>query len=97
MCLEFDQIFNLLEGILWIAIALVFAFARRSRKEPIYRPLLIRCSITFLLFGISDLIEIKTRAWYSPWSLLALKAACVASLVYHFFAYLRMRRSAMKR
>jgi hypothetical protein len=42
---------------------------------------------------VSDLIEVKTGAWYSPWPLLALKAACVASLGIYLFCYLREKRA----
>lgn len=88
--LECDQIFNVAEGVFWICIAVVFA--RKSAKKTEFRKLQIGAAITFLLFGISDFIEVCTKGWFTPWSLLALKAACVLSLVLHLRAYLKIRR-----
>ena len=36
---------------------------------------------TFLLFGISDLIKLRTGAWWRPTGLLVLKGLCLLSLV----------------
>lgn len=86
---EFDQRFNLAEGIFWATVAgTVFWRTRRSAQ---LRKLGAGTALTFAAFGLSDFIEVKTRAWYTPWWLFALKAACVASLIAHFAAYLRQR------
>jgi hypothetical protein len=85
--MEPDQIFNIAEGILWIAIALIL-LARSFKPSP-HRVLLIVSSGAFFLFGISDFIEVFTRAWYQPLSLLALKATCVVTLIACFVVYRR--------
>ena len=36
---------------------------------------------TFVLFGLSDVVELQTGAWWRPWWLLVWKAACLAILV----------------
>ena len=36
---------------------------------------------TFVLFGLSDVVELQTGAWWSPWWLLVWKAICIAILV----------------
>ena len=82
---EPDQTFNLAEGILWTVLAILFFV--RSHKFPAWRTLMLGTSLSFLLFGISDFIEVRTRAWYEPWSLFVLKAACVLSLLIHFILY----------
>jgi hypothetical protein len=88
----FDQFFNLGEGLLWLGIALVITI--RTARSRNGQRLGYGAALSFALFGVSDLIEVRTGAWYSPWPLLALKAACVASLGIHLFCYLREKRAA---
>jgi CHASE2 domain-containing sensor protein len=87
---ELDQIFNAFEGILWIMVAGVVGCV--GFRQPRYRRVALGTGATFILFGISDFIEIHTRAWYSPWTLLALKALCVLSLIVHFLHYRKISR-----
>ncbi|WP_299461880.1 hypothetical protein [uncultured Gimesia sp.] len=88
--LEIDQIFHLAEVILWISIASVFLFRLQHTQNN--RDLSITCVIAFALFGVSDFIEINTRAWYQPLSLFILKACCVLTLVTVFIIYRRRRK-----
>ncbi len=90
--MEFDQIFNLFEGIFWILISIVLI--SRIRRFPKYRDLLIVGSIAFFVFGITDFIEIYTRAWYQPWFLLLLNAVCVITLFTCLALYFRRRKEA---
>lgn len=87
--LELDQILNLAEGILWISIACVFLVRLHRLQQN--RDLAITCSIAFALFGVSDLIEISTRAWYQPLPLFILKAVCVVSFITVYIIYRRRR------
>ena len=87
--LEVDQFFNLSEGVLWISISSILLW-KAFKKTPSSH-LLIGSSVTFLLFGVSDFIEITTRAWFEPWPLLALKGACVVSLLLHLGLYRKRR------
>jgi hypothetical protein len=89
--MSFDQFFNLGEGLLWIGIATVILV--QTARSPKPRRLAYGAALSFALFGLSDFIEVQTRAWYAPWPLLALKAACVASLGVHLFCYLRQKRA----
>ncbi len=84
--LEPDQAFNFFEGILWTVIGIAFAW--RSLRNTIYRRLQIGASVSFLLFGVSDFIEMRTGAWYTPWTLFALKAVCVLSFLIHLRIYM---------
>lgn len=88
---EFDQRFNLAEGIFWAAAAGVIFW--RARKNARVRGIGIGASLTFALFGVSDFIEVETRAWYTPWWLFALKAACVLSLAVHLALFLRAKKA----
>jgi hypothetical protein len=86
-----SEIANYIEAALWIVIGLVFAgfAARRSNRRR------MRCliaSATFLLFGVSDIIEVRTGAWWRPWPLLALKAACICVMLVLLWAYFRERK-----
>jgi hypothetical protein len=83
--LEADQLFNFFEALLWAVVGLVFAW--RACKKTKYRGLQIGASVSFLLFGITDLIEMRTGAWYTPWTLFAFKAACVLSFLIHLRIY----------
>lgn len=68
----FHVVFNQAEAVLWFVIALVLIV--RSRMKMHWRWLL---PLAFALFGVSDLIEAKTGAWWEPWWLFVMKAACV--------------------
>lgn len=76
---ELDGTFNALEACLWWAIAggLVWRRARwpADRRGPGWALVL-----AFVAFGASDLIEVGTGAWWRPWPLLLLKAACVVAI-----------------
>ncbi|MEM7386165.1 MAG: hypothetical protein AAF514_14585 [Verrucomicrobiota bacterium] len=78
--------FNLGEAALWAVIAIVLL--RKSVKLPTERKKRARwAALSFALFGASDLWEIQTGAWWTPWPLPLLKAGCVLSLVSLFRAW----------
>ena len=70
---------------MWVVIALILAIKAVKQRE--YRRFSIWASVSFLLFGISDFIEMKTGAWWEPWPLLLLKAVCVASFLACLVSY----------
>ena len=80
---------NLIEGILWSAIALGFVAAL---LKPGWRSAKIVAAINFAAFGVSDFIEMQTGAWWRPWWLLAWKAACVAVMAAQLVLYVRRKR-----
>lgn len=85
------QTANLIEAGLWSTIALTlagFAIARTGRR----RRLCLIAAVTFLLFGVSDVVETQTGAWYRPWWLFCWKAICVAAMVGLLVDYRRSRR-----
>ena len=85
------ELANHIEAGLWIGIGTIFAglAARRSGRR---RRLCLIATAVFLLFGGSDIIEAQTGAWWRPWPLLALKAACICVMLFLLWAYLRERR-----
>lgn len=84
---EFHAVFNYGEAGLWFVIACVLMLRRHSVKPWRW---LLPC--TFALFGVSDLIEAKTGAWWEPWWLLVMKAACVWVFLLAWRAYRRQRK-----
>lgn len=100
-----DAIFNLFEAALWFAISAVFFFRgvfRSGDKSPDARTLrreMFVLAAAFAAFGVSDVIESHTGAWWEPWWLLALKTASVLVFLRAFWRYragLRARRKPGK-
>lgn len=87
--LSVHAVFNYGEAGLWFTIALVLA-VRLRMKRP-WRWLL---PLSFALFGVSDLIEVQTGAWWEPWWLFVLKAGCV--LVF-LLAFRELRRQEKRK
>lgn len=86
---EFSRLFNQWEAAWWFVVALLLAarpsiaLARTKWRWPL--------PLAFAVFGISDLIETGTGAWWQPWWLFVMKAACVLCLV---IAWLNIRSAA---
>jgi hypothetical protein len=83
---------NLIEAGVWFLLAAVL-FCHTMRSEARLRSTLFVLASTLTIFGVSDLVEAGTGAWWKPWWLFAWKAACVAVL---FFGILRYRRLTKK-
>ena len=91
--MEFDQIFNLAEGIFWIFISLLFIY--RSRKPTFFsRNNWLLGALAFFCFGVSDFIEIYSRAWYHPWWLILWKGICLITLAWIGRQYLCLKKQA---
>jgi hypothetical protein len=86
---------NYLEALIWFLFAIGFAVnaGKTSGKTRINR---LITTLIFLLFGGSDIVEVQTGAWWSPWWLFVWKASCVLSMVILFWVYLRDRPLANK-
>jgi hypothetical protein len=69
-----------LEAVFWFVLAVLAAgFGRRAKGETRGRQVAL---VTFLAaFGVSDIIEVFTGAWWSPPALLILKAVCLFGLI----------------
>jgi hypothetical protein len=72
--------FNAAEAALWFAFAVATVMlGRRVRGLTPRLRAWIACA--FLAFGASDLIEVRTGAWWNPPGLLILKGACLLAIV----------------
>ncbi|GDY20692.1 hypothetical protein LBMAG56_20380 [Verrucomicrobiota bacterium] len=81
---------NLLEAGLWFAVSLIL-LAKLTRATGRLRRVFAILAAAFFVFGITDLIESQTGAWWRPWWLLVLKATCVATFVFGFREYYRIK------
>lgn len=86
-----EKIFNLFEAALWGLVAGIFAI-RAMKETPKLRRISRSLALTFLAFGMSDLVEAHTGAWWQPWWLAAWKIGCVAILVWSFCRYFTIRK-----
>src|SRR4051812_18128612 len=87
------QISNYIEAGLWTSIGLGFAIAA-FRQIGITRRQCAIAAVTFILFGISDLVESTTGAWYRPIWLLIWKALCLLVFAWLLLNYIRLRRGS---
>ena len=81
---------NLIEAGWWILLGLIvvaLVVARRSKAKWA-----LPLAVTLIAFGLSDVMEVQTGAWYRPWWMLLWKAACVIVLAGYGLAWWRRRR-----
>jgi len=92
---EFFRNSNYLEAILWLAISSGFFIALLCRKGERHWKLAI-AGVTLAAFGISDIVEVETGAWWRPWWLLAWKGACVLVMLLLYIDYIKNRRRSRR-
>lgn len=81
--------FNLLEGVLWVGVA-VFLVSRVKPATRRQRLALWGAVVTFVVFGISDWLEAGRQGRVPLW-LYAVKIACGAALLACRFTWLGWR------
>ncbi|TLD69800.1 hypothetical protein FEM03_15870 [Phragmitibacter flavus] len=89
--MNFAAYFNFSEAALWIAISAVL-FWRWFRSPKNQRPFSLSLPLAFFAFGISDLIEIRSGAWWTPWWLLLLKTLCVIVFLHQALQHQRRQK-----
>ena len=75
---DFYRYSNYAEAGLWLLVAGVSLKAAIDRGHHRAGWLLF---VTLIAFGLSDVVETTTGAWWRPWWLFVWKAACVAIIV----------------
>ena len=88
--MQFDQWFNLFEAMLWFAIGMILTLRSRVVAQRFKRLCLV-AGLTFFVFGMTDICEIYTRAWFKPRALLALNAACIIVLLLCSITYYKRK------
>ena len=91
LILEYTVAYNAFEVVLWFLIGM--ECLRRGISGEARRTPAFVASIAFVLFALSDAVEIMTGAWWEPWWLFVWKAVCVVTLL----ALLLESRLTMKR
>jgi glycerol-3-phosphate acyltransferase PlsY len=79
-----------IEAGIWIALAGWLLFLAVRRRSSLKKTFFL-FSATLFFFGISDLIETQTGAWYKPFSLFMMKAVCVLFIAGCLFVLFRNR------
>ena len=92
MRLDFFSTANYVEAAFWGVVGAAFAVAAVRKRGAVRRECAI-AAVTFVAFGISDVVEVRTGAWYRPWWLLGWKGVCVISLARLLVNHVRARRS----
>lgn len=89
--LDASTLFNSVEAAWWwLMAAAVLVSGQRFRGTTPRLRLILTCFL--VMFGMSDLIEIQTGAWWRPRGLLILKGTCLTGLVVCAFLVMRRRR-----
>ncbi len=83
--MDMHTIYNYIEGVVWqiIAMATLLLFYRKSIPDALL------LMVSFIIFGISDFIEVQTGAWWRPWWLLVMKGLCLVGIA---FAIYRLKK-----
>lgn len=89
---DIEKYGNLFEAGLWFVVSLIL-FAKLTRATGRLRRVFAILAVAFFVFGISDLIESQTGAWWRPVWLLLLKVGCVAVFGFGFRAYYRIKNN----
>lgn len=80
--------FNYVEAVFWMVASFV-AWRSSRGMEPAKQKNARLASIALFLFGISDLVETQTGAWWRPWWLLIWKTSCVLALLICWWRHAR--------
>ncbi|MGK7919464.1 MAG: hypothetical protein AB4080_05590 [Trichodesmium sp.] len=83
---------NYLEAIIWFVFAGAFAISA-IKNTHLVRLHRIIATFTFLLFGLSDIVEVQTGSWWHPWWLFLWKSLCVLSMFCLLIFYFKIRKN----
>jgi hypothetical protein len=84
---------NCIEAALWAVIGAGF-IVHALRPRAANRIVAFVAAITFLAFGLSDVVETRTGAWWRPWWLVAWKGVCVVVFLALLCRYILNRNTA---
>src|SRR5687768_1127172 len=74
--MSFFETSNYIEAGLWALISTIFVGFAIKRSGIVRRDCII-AAIAFAFFGLSDVVEASTGAWWRPWWLLVWKGMCL--------------------
>ena len=85
------QLANILEALLWMGIGIGFLVVA-YRRVAVARAYCAIAALLLIIFGVSDLVEVATGAWWRPWWLLLWKTLCVCGLLIVLLQHYRSKR-----
>ena len=76
----FFGVFNFVESVFWmgLGVGLVVYDFMKSKGGMVLKVL----GGVFVVFGVSDIVEVYSGAWWRPWWLLVWKGSCVFVIVW---------------
>ena len=89
----FQSTFNFWEALFWLFCGIV-SFGK-AVKNSIYRRKCIVLGVVFVVFGMSDFVEMQTGAWWQPWWLFVWKLLCMISIT--FVGWLLLKKEFQKK
>jgi len=84
---------NHAEAALWGIVGIAFLIAAALPRNRHQRGTCLITAAAFLLFGVSDVIEAHTGAWWRPFWLLLWKGGCIAVFTILLARYICTRRT----
>lgn len=88
---NFHCVANRIEAGIWLAVAAML-LAKSLRATGRLRLILGTLCAAFIVFGISDVIESHTGAWWRPPWLLAIKGICLVTIFGGIWIYFKAER-----
>src|ERR1700682_1896350 len=87
-----EVIGNYIEAAFWVTVALVLGIKGRNGRQPL-RKLAFLASVIFFSFGLSDLVEAQTGAWWRPFWLFLWKGFCLVGLALSYLKYRKIKKA----
>lgn len=91
----FVTVFNAFEAALWLMLATFVAIHFRNAESKLRRTSRIT-ALLLVLFAVSDVIEMKTGAWWRPAGFLMLKGLCLVGLTWSGIRVARATRAVAR-
>jgi hypothetical protein len=90
-----EVIGNYIEAGFWMAVGLILGVTALVVRPP-YRRLSLLAAVFLVLFGLSDVVEAQTGAWWRPFWLLLWKGACILVLAWCYWHYRTLRKRLLQ-
>jgi hypothetical protein len=83
--------FDAIEAVLWVIIGIAVLVRSRNASGRLRHVGLV-AGLAFFAFAGTDLVELRTGAWYRPWWLLVYNVLCVTTLAVCYGVYRHQKR-----
>lgn len=72
---------NSVEAVIWVSIGLLLLVGLKKGATSSSKQDAVALSVLFIMFGVSDVVEIFSGAWWRPWWLLVWKTLNAIALL----------------